>query len=63
MRTLNLKNVIYFPSFNIIGGVETYCYEMDTDANIIRNPGDVWEATRFRGEVLESKNLAEIIEG
>ena len=23
-----LKNVIYFPSFNIIGGVETYCYEM-----------------------------------
>lgn len=23
-----LKNVIYFPSFNIVGGVETYCYEM-----------------------------------
>ena len=28
MRTYRLKNVIYFPSLNIIGGVETYCYEM-----------------------------------
>lgn len=28
MRTLKLKNVIYFPSINAIGGVETYCYEM-----------------------------------
>jgi len=28
MRTLKLKNVIYFPSFNVIGGIETYCYEM-----------------------------------
>lgn len=28
MRTLQLKNVIYFPSFNSIGGVETFCYEM-----------------------------------
>lgn len=36
---------------------------MDIEANIIRNPGDVWEATRFRGEALEGKNLAEIIEG
>ena len=27
-RTYRLKNVIYFPSFNIIGGVETFCYEM-----------------------------------
>ena len=28
MRTLKLKNVIYFPSFNAVGGIETYCYEM-----------------------------------
>lgn len=28
MRTLKLKNVIYFPSFNAVGGVETFCYEM-----------------------------------
>jgi len=28
MRTLNLKNVIYFPHINAVGGVETYCYEM-----------------------------------
>ena len=27
-KTLRLKNVIYFPHFNSIGGVETYCYEM-----------------------------------
>ena len=28
MRTLRLKNVIYFPNFNCVGGVETFCYEM-----------------------------------
>lgn len=28
MRELRLKNVIYFPSFNAVGGVETFCYEM-----------------------------------
>ena len=28
MRTLRLKNVIYFPGFNVVGGVETFCYEM-----------------------------------
>lgn len=28
MRKLKLKNVIYFPSINSIGGVETFCYEM-----------------------------------
>jgi len=27
-RVLNLKNVIYFPDFNVCGGVETFCYEM-----------------------------------
>ena len=42
----NLKNVIYFPSFNIIGGVETYCYEMavkygkDYDLTICYKNGD-----------------------
>ena len=28
MRTLKLKNVIYFPHINTVGGVETYVYEM-----------------------------------
>lgn len=28
MRNLKLKNVIYFPSINAVGGVETFCYEM-----------------------------------
>lgn len=27
-RVYRLKNVIYFPHLNVIGGVETYCYEM-----------------------------------
>ena len=27
MRTLRLKNVLYFPNINSIGGIETYCYE------------------------------------
>ena len=45
-RTYNLKNVIYFPSFNSIGGVETYCYEMalkfgkDYDITIVYRQGD-----------------------
>lgn len=28
MRTLRLKNVIYFPWLNVVGGVETFCYQM-----------------------------------
>lgn len=45
-RTLNLKNVIYFPSFNSVGGVETYCYEMglkygkDYDITVLFRNGD-----------------------
>lgn len=41
-----LKNVIYFPSFNIIGGVETFCYEMalkygkDYDITVMYRWGD-----------------------
>ena len=41
-----LKNVIYFPSFNIIGGVETFCYEMalkygkDYDITVLYRWGD-----------------------
>lgn len=41
-----LKNVIYFPSFNIVGGVETYCYEMalkfgkDYDITVCYRNGD-----------------------
>ena len=45
-KTYRLKNVIYFPSFNIIGGVETYCYEMalkygkDYDITVCYRNGD-----------------------
>ena len=45
-KTYHLKNVIYFPSFNSIGGVETYCYEMalkfgkDYDIAIVYKQGD-----------------------
>lgn len=46
MRTLKLKNVIYFPSINAVGGVETYCYEMglkygkDYDITLVFRNGD-----------------------
>ena len=46
MRTLKLKNVIYFPSINTVGGVETYCYEMglkygkDYDITVLFRSGD-----------------------
>ena len=46
MRTLRLKNVIYFPNFNCVGGVETYCYEMglkygkDFDITVLYRNGD-----------------------
>ena len=45
-RTLHLKNVIYFPGFNCIGGIETFCYEMglkygkDYDLTVIYENGD-----------------------
>lgn len=45
-HTYKLKNVIYFPSFNVIGGVETFCYEMavkygrDYDITIVYRWGD-----------------------
>ena len=44
--TYRLKNVIYFPSFNIVGGVETFCYEMavkygkDYDITVLYQNGD-----------------------
>ncbi len=46
MRKLRLKNVIYFPSINAVGGVETYCYEMglkygkDHDITLLFRNGD-----------------------
>ena len=46
MRMLRLKNVLYFPNFNSIGGIETYCYEMglkygkDYDITVIFKNGD-----------------------
>lgn len=45
-RILRLKNVIYFPTFNCVGGVETYCYEMglkygkDYDITVMYKTGD-----------------------
>lgn len=53
-RTYNLKNVIYFPSFNSIGGVETYCYEMalkfgkEFDITIVYRNGDPKQMQRLR---------------
>ena len=45
MRTLRLKNVLYFPHINICGGIETYCYEMglkykDYDITLVFLDGD-----------------------
>ena len=46
MRTLRLKNVLYFPNFNSIGGIETFCYEFglkygkDYDITVIFQRGD-----------------------
>jgi glycosyltransferase involved in cell wall biosynthesis len=46
MRTLRLKNVIYFPNLNCVGGVETFCYEMglkygkDFDITVLYRNGD-----------------------
>ena len=45
-KIYRLKNVIYFPSFNIVGGVETFCYEMalkygkDYDLTVLYQNGD-----------------------
>lgn len=46
MRELRLKNVIYFPGFNCVGGVETFTYEMglkygkDFDITVLYRHGD-----------------------
>lgn len=46
MRTLKLKNVLYFPNINCIGGIETYCYEFGLkygkvyDVTLIYQKGD-----------------------
>lgn len=46
MRELKLKNVIYFPNFNVVGGIETFCYEFglkygkDYDITVIFRNGD-----------------------
>lgn len=46
MRTLYLKNVLYFPGFNCVGGIETFCYEMglkygkDFDITVLYRTGD-----------------------
>lgn len=51
-----LKNVIYFPSFNSVGGVETFTYEMglkygkDYDITVVYKAGDA-DMMRHIGEV------------
>lgn len=46
MRTLRLKNVLYFPNFNVVGGIETFCYEFglmygkNYDITVIFQNGD-----------------------
>ena len=46
MKTLRLKNVLYFPNLNCVGGIETFCYEMglkygkDYDLTVIYRNGD-----------------------
>ena len=62
-RTLYLKNVIYFPNFNCVGGIETYCYEMGLkygkdfdltviyergDSNMMRHIGEVMRVIKYR---------------
>ena len=56
MKTYRLKNVIYFPGLNCVGGVETYCYEMglkygkDYDITVMYRSGDA-DMIRHIGEV------------
>ena len=46
MRTLRLKNVLYFPHINVCGGIETFCYEMglkygkDYDITVLYRNGE-----------------------
>ena len=46
MRTLRLKNVLYFPHINVVGGIETFCYEFglkygkDYDITVLFREGD-----------------------
>ena len=46
VRTLRLKNVLYFPNFNVVGGIETFCYEFglkygkDYDITVLFINGD-----------------------
>lgn len=53
MKIYRLKNVIYFPSFNIVGGVETFCYEMalkygkDYDITVCYQNGDPQQMSKI----------------
>ena len=62
-RTYHLKNVIYFPSLNSIGGVETFCYEMgykfgkdfditvfyrEGDPNMVKHIGDTCRIIKYK---------------
>ena len=46
VRKLRLKNVLYFPNFNVVGGIETFCYEFglkygkDYDITVLFQNGD-----------------------
>ena len=53
-KTYHLKNVIYFPSYHCVGGVETYSYEMalkfgkDFDIPVVYKQGDKGQIQRLR---------------
>ena len=69
MRTLRLKNVLYFPNINVCGGIETYCYEFGLmfgkkyditmiyqrgDANMLRKIAENCRVIKYRdGDEIE----------
>lgn len=55
MRTLKLKNVLYFPNINCIGGIETFCYEFGLKY------GKVYDVTLIykRGDPAMIRHIAE----
>ena len=69
MRTLRLKNVLFFPNLNTCGGIETFCYEFglkygkqyditlifrNGDADMIRRIAETCRVIRYRdGDEIE----------
>lgn len=69
MRTLRLKNVLYFPNINAVGGIETFCYEFglmygkryditvifqNGDADMVRKISETCRVIKYRdGDEIE----------